>query len=267
MHSLYSPDYWYDSGKVSLAEVGSMTLELTRLSQITGDPKYFDRAQRAIDYIEQIVLPRSELKPLVPSFFDSNVRPGMSDKQIGGQYGFGAMADSYYEYLIKQHQLIGGATEQYKNLYAGSIDMAYKTMIAASRVVPGRDLLIFGTMYNKMFKPIVEHLGCFTGGMLGLGARLLNRPADLIAGQAITDTCYWVGASTPAGVQPESVTFFEKGEAGMYQNLTTLIPSKVEGEPDEKVQREYLKGVVPGGKQIVPWYIGRPETAESVFYM
>jgi mannosyl-oligosaccharide alpha-1,2-mannosidase len=38
--------------KVSLAEIGSLTLEFTRLSQITGDPKYFDAVQRVTDILE-----------------------------------------------------------------------------------------------------------------------------------------------------------------------------------------------------------------------
>lgn len=36
---------WMMSGRVSLAEVGSMTLELTRLSQVTGDRWYFDKVR------------------------------------------------------------------------------------------------------------------------------------------------------------------------------------------------------------------------------
>lgn len=43
---------------VSLAEVGSMTLELMRLSQATGDRQWFDLAQRAMDFIHQRVIPR-----------------------------------------------------------------------------------------------------------------------------------------------------------------------------------------------------------------
>lgn len=83
---------WFASGRVSLAEVGSMTLELTRLSQITGDRWYFDRAQRAIDYLDQIVIPRSDMKPLLPSAFDSQVE--RTNIQVQGDYTFGGMGES-----------------------------------------------------------------------------------------------------------------------------------------------------------------------------
>ena len=82
---------WYQSGRVSLAEVGSMTLELTRLSQVSGDRWYFDRAQRAIDYLDQVVIPRSELSPLLPSMFDSQVE--RTNLSVQGEYTFGGMCE------------------------------------------------------------------------------------------------------------------------------------------------------------------------------
>ena len=80
---------WFPSGRVSLAEVGSMTLELTRLSQVTGDRWFFDRAQRAIDYLDQVVIPRSDMKPLLPAAFDSQVE--RTNVQVQGDYTFGGM--------------------------------------------------------------------------------------------------------------------------------------------------------------------------------
>jgi mannosyl-oligosaccharide alpha-1,2-mannosidase len=80
---------WYNSGRVSLAEVGSMTLEMTRLSQLTGDRWYFDRVQRAIDYLEEVVVPRSTMTPLLPLFFDSQIE--RTNLQVQGEFGYGAM--------------------------------------------------------------------------------------------------------------------------------------------------------------------------------
>ncbi len=37
-----------------------------------------------------------------------------------------------------------------------------------------------------------EHLTCFAGAMLGLGAKLLDRPKDLNFGEKFTQTCYWL---------------------------------------------------------------------------
>lgn len=254
-------DYFHN-GHVSLAEVGSMNLELTRLSQVTGDRWYFDQAQRAIDYIENIVIPASDLAPLVPSMFDSNV-----GSRLNGYYTFGALADSYYEYLLKQHQLIGGATNQFANMYAQAVDKAQELMFTNLTYYPGRNLMTISG-YNHPGRGLayeLEHLTCFAGGMLGLGSRLLDRPQDLVAGSDFTKTCYHVGASTASGLQPEKVNFFDTHmpETILYENITAII----EDEEDEYVTIRKLKGTPQGTVNVDGRYLGRPETAESVFYM
>lgn len=256
---------WFYNGRVSLAEVGSMTLELTRLSQVTGDRWYFDRAQRAIDYIQNVVVPASDLAPLVPATFDSNV-----PDRIGGYYTFGAMADSYYEYLIKQHHLIGGATDQFADMYKRAIDMAHDVLAVDLPYYPGRRMMTFSGRnspgHGHTFD--LEHLTCFAGGMLGLGSRLLDRPADLVAGDAFTRTCYHLGASTASGLQPEIVYFLNPSlpEANLYENITAVVEDAEDAE-DEYVDVVKLKGIPQGTSGVDGRYLGRPETAESVFYM
>lgn len=253
---------YFFNGRVSLAEVGSMTLELTRLSQVTGDRWYFDRAQRAIDYIQNVVVPASDLAPLVPATFDSNV----PDKVVG-YYTFGAMADSYYEYLIKQHQLIGGATDQFADMYARAIDMAHQVLAVDLPYFRGRQMRTFSGRnspgHGSTFD--LEHLTCFAGGMLGLGSRLLDRPDDLIAGDAFTRTCYHLGASTASGLQPEIVHFLNPNmpEVDFFENITAIV----EDAEDEYVNIVKLKGMPQGTTSVDGRYLGRPETAESVFYM
>jgi mannosyl-oligosaccharide alpha-1,2-mannosidase len=38
---------------VLVSEPGSLTLEFTRLSQITGDPRYYDAVQRIMDVFDE----------------------------------------------------------------------------------------------------------------------------------------------------------------------------------------------------------------------
>lgn len=105
-------------------------------------------------------------------------------------------------------------------------------------------------------------------------------------GQRLTQTCYWAvssnailychyllktyylqGAATVSGLQPEKIWFHTASEPWAYQNIT--IPLGVyskEGE-EEVLVKEILRGNPPGLKSGNRVYIGRPETAESVFYM
>ena len=57
---------------------------------------------------------------------------------LHGTYSFGAQSDSYYEYLIKVHHLIGDGVDQYKRMYTAAIDSAYEFLIRDVDVVPGK---------------------------------------------------------------------------------------------------------------------------------
>ena len=78
------------------AELGSLSLEFTRLSILTGDAKFFDAMQRITDRFEQ-----AQSKSKLPGMWPMVVNPQEPD--FGGDYWFtlGAMADSLYEYLPK----------------------------------------------------------------------------------------------------------------------------------------------------------------------
>jgi mannosyl-oligosaccharide alpha-1,2-mannosidase len=212
-------------GSVSVAEVGSMTLELVRLSQITKDRTWYDLAQRAMDYIEERVIPRSAYEPLIPLWFQPDA--ALTSPMVG-PLTFGGLADSYYEYLIKTYKLLGAgeAAQQYRRIYEQSVDRARKTIYVDIDVVPGRDLLAIGKLENGRLIPEIEHLTCFAGAMLGLGARLLDRKTDLRDAERFTQSCYWLSAATPTGLQPEVVEFFDSGNTqlngpgGMYENVT-----------------------------------------------
>lgn len=79
-----------------MAEIGSLSLEFTRISQISGDPKFFDAIQRIYDVLE-----REQALTKLPGMWPVVVNA--KDGNFTGDSGFtlGAMADSVYEYLPK----------------------------------------------------------------------------------------------------------------------------------------------------------------------
>jgi mannosyl-oligosaccharide alpha-1,2-mannosidase len=292
---------FYRLQTVSLAEVGSMTLELVRLSQITKDRHWFDLAQRAMDYIEERVIPRGVYPPLIPMWFQPDSPLSVS---MTGPLSVGALADSYYEYLIKAYQLLGGnaVAQQYRRIYDESVERIRQVLYADVTVVPGRDILALGKLEGGRLVPEIEHLTCFAGAMLGLGSKLLSKAQDMLDATRFTQSCYWLSAATPSGVQPDITEFYENEtpEAFMHENVTleghllhpivedvqvsSSIPntyrdpqgvlrwredgSEVETARGESV--EYyarLKGIPPGANKVSKRYLNRPETIESVFYM
>lgn len=89
------------SGCSPVSEVGSLQLEFRDLSLITGDPRY----RQAVDAAMQGL--QSHLQGgLVPRL----VTQATGDF-VHGAYSIGAGVDSYYEYLLKQY-LQTGKTER-----------------------------------------------------------------------------------------------------------------------------------------------------------
>lgn len=82
---------------ILVAEIGSLSLEFTRLSQVTGDMKYFDAIQQVMDVFEE-----QQNKTNLPGMWPVVVNPRDKDfaKSSNG-FTIGGMADSAYEYLPK----------------------------------------------------------------------------------------------------------------------------------------------------------------------
>lgn len=79
-----------------VAEIGSLSLEFTRLSQLSGDMKYFDAIQRIMDVLDQ----QQNLTKL-PGMWPILVDAHTGDFSHDTFFTLGGMADSVYEYLPK----------------------------------------------------------------------------------------------------------------------------------------------------------------------
>lgn len=242
-------------GGVALAEAGSLLLEFTRLWQVTGNRTYFDRVQRTTDWLDRNMTDGAKLGHLLPTMIIPESGAGH------GTYSFGGMADSYYEYLIKGHQLLGGKLAQYGRMYSEAIDSARKYLIKEIRTVPETPLVVFGASSGNRWDAKMEHLACFTGGMLGLGAKLMpkQRGQDYDLAQRMTETCWWSYNSSATGVGPEETYFYKADDPSRFDSYT---------EPDGTIRRGKPRGqpIIGVSRQMTD-YRGRPETIESVFYM
>jgi mannosyl-oligosaccharide alpha-1,2-mannosidase len=78
------------------AELGSLTLEFTRLSQLTGDPKYFDAVQRLSNELEE-----QQNSTHIPGLWPIVLNAASAVFTTDTSFTFGGMSDSLYEYLPK----------------------------------------------------------------------------------------------------------------------------------------------------------------------
>lgn len=92
-----------------LAVLGSLSLEFTRLSQITGNPKYFDAIQ-----VVMLELEECQMLTTLPGMWPEKLNSEQVNETVtfgwynNAQYTLGALADSTYEYLPKVSILIIG---------------------------------------------------------------------------------------------------------------------------------------------------------------
>lgn len=92
---------------VLLAELGSFTMEFTRLSILTGDPKFYD----AVDRITRLLAAQQD-KTLLPGMWPVVVNARTPDLTMDNWFTLGAMADSTYEVSL--------ATRVFLNVRANS---------------------------------------------------------------------------------------------------------------------------------------------------
>lgn len=77
---------------VLLAEMGSLAMEFTRLSQLTGDPKWFDAVHRIT-----LLLEANTQATLLPGMFPISIGVRVLDFSADNSFTLNGMADSFFE--------------------------------------------------------------------------------------------------------------------------------------------------------------------------
>jgi mannosyl-oligosaccharide alpha-1,2-mannosidase len=231
---------------VLIAEAASASLEFTRLSQLTGDMRYFDAISRVTD-----VLDTQQGKTKLPGMWPISVNMRKPDLTWDGFFGLGAMADSAYEYLPKMHQLLNGIgpiAAQYQKMYEYAMSTAITHTLFRPMVHDKADILIAGANVDGRRQENGQHLVCFAGGMFALGGRLFDNGTHMDIGRKISEGCAWTYKNAPNGIMPEVFSMTA---------CPTLSACESTLEPGSSPFRD-----VGDGR-----YVLRPEAIESIFYM
>ncbi|CAM9566441.1 unnamed protein product [Pylaiella littoralis] len=213
--------------KSVLAEIGTLQVEFRYLSKITGDSKYADKANKVFDLMYEVKTNQG----LFPIHFSPS-----SGNPIGSQVTFGALGDSFYEYLLKTW-LQGGKTEyKYREMYDRAMNGMTRLLLKKSEP---SGLTYVSDLHGNQNQHKMDHLACFLAGTLALGAQTADDPAtaarDMKTAKALAYTCYQMYDRQKTGLAPEMV-YFEKGK-------DMVVPPKA------------------------AYNILRPETAEALFVL
>ncbi|KAJ9057578.1 hypothetical protein DSO57_1021267 [Entomophthora muscae] len=201
----------------SLANIGSCQLEFARMSQLTGDPKYFNAALKVYDVLDQNK-PGSGLY-----YADLDVNTG---KFTSKTLTYGAIGDSFYEYLIKLRVMLGPQNgAKYLRMFDESM-IQFKSQL----LVPcyGNRLCLGFNDRNGKFQPLIQHLNFFVPGMLLLGDGYLPGRNLSAIGLDLLETFSHIPRLARTGLAPELVSFSPNAEMRIESKANILRPELVE---------------------------------------
>jgi len=181
-----------------LATIGTLVLEWSRLSDLTGDQQYSNLARKGEDYL---LNPRPSYNVPFPGLLGTNIdiSTGMLVDASGGWVGGD---DSFYEYLIKAYVYDQDRFATYKDrwIVAAESTISYLTSHPDSRP----DLTYVAEFNNKTLVLESQHLACFDGGNFILGGTVLGNQSFIDYGLQLVAGCHNTYTSDYTKIGPET---------------------------------------------------------------
>ncbi|KAI0164099.1 glycoside hydrolase family 47 protein [Xylariaceae sp. FL1272] len=247
------PDGPVASGETNgLATIGTLVLEWTHLSDLTGDDKYAELSQKGESYLLNVKNP--EVGEPYPGLVGTNVYVdnGTFADSTGGWNGG---TDSFYEYLIKMYLYDPSRFELYKDRWIAAVDSTIEYLTSHPTTRPDLTFVAYYTGAGKdKLRFYSQHLACFNGGNIILGGLTLDKQEYIDYGLELVNGCHDTYASTETGIGPESFVWQDSSVAANASN-NGAAPSD---------QAAFYK---ESGFWIdSSYYIQRPEVIESYYY-
>ena len=257
----------------STAEATTLQLEMKYLSKLTGEPIYWQRAEKIIKVVDEQQMEDG----LLPIF----INPGTGTFN-GRNIRLGSRGDSYYEYLIKQFLQTKGGEPVYLDLWNEALEGMKKHLITYTK---DASLTVLAERQNGLGQALtakMDHLVCFMPGTIALavtnGSTITQAKTrlgalwtpkhdeNLALAAELMKTCWGMYAVTPTGLAPE-ISYFHVDDPPREwlahinptwtpptsHNLTSDHDAAWRSDYDIHKQDEHN--------------LQRPETVESLFYM
>ncbi|KAG6829765.1 hypothetical protein H0H92_003555 [Tricholoma furcatifolium] len=278
----------YSANIISTAEVSTLQLEFRYLSHLLDDDVYWRRVENVMRVIKEARLP-SGLAAI-----HMNVAEG---QYVTSDIRLGSRGDSYYEYLLKQFIQTNGTEGVYADMYDDTMAGIHEHLIhktARTRMTYTSELVPERTKSGEItwrLSPKQDHLVCFLGGSLMLGATRTGALVDKVSvpprhhelspigkrdwrtGVELVKTCVNT-YDTATGLSPEIVHF--RIPSDKLDNAASNVPvdwyikGARPGAPAPYDARYMLRYYLPSFVKDTRLTIGyvmfiSPETVESIF--
>jgi mannosyl-oligosaccharide alpha-1,2-mannosidase len=272
---------------LSLAEVGTLSLELKYLAYISKERRFWDAAEKIGQTLNKN-MPKDGL-------VTDRVSPD-SGTYTGETVQIGGGADSFYEYLLKQYYQTNQTQPEYLTAYRTTTNaMVHKMLYRTAQ----SSLVYVAEMSWDSPVASFGHLSCFMGAVLSLGVThgkpLKLKPDwtdtdahDFWVAQELAKTCMAMYETNPNYLAPESVMLRHSKRVVDVFNLTKV--DEADAVPTRTGQNQYFDDVDLVRRQGLPaakatptqvemdlkeiWVrndgsfgLLRPETLETWFYL
>ncbi|XP_020103237.1 mannosyl-oligosaccharide 1,2-alpha-mannosidase MNS1-like [Ananas comosus] len=210
----------WTGGDSILADSGTEQLEFIALSQRTGDPKYQQKVENTIKQLQKIY-PKDGLLPIF-------INPHSGTPSYS-TITFGAMGDSFYEYLLKvwiqgnKTDAVRHYREMWETSMEGLLSLIRKSTPSSFSYICEKN---GDTLSDKM-----DELACFVPGMLALGASGYGLEKDqkmMTLAKELARTCYNFYQSTPTKLAGENYFFHSGQDMSVGTSWNILRPETVE---------------------------------------
>ena len=270
-----------DNGASSTAEAATLQLEFKYLAKLTGEKHYWDKAEQAIQAIDNA----GAQDGLVPIFIYAD-----QGKFRGDNIRLGSRGDSYYgkkscllnyrgmltrvEYLIKQYLQTSKQEPIYLDLWEEALRGVRKHLITYSKP---SNLVVLGERPSGLdgaLSPKMDHLVCFMPGTIALavtggaseaearksGSWSIKQNEEMELARELMKTCWGMYKISATGLAPE-ITYFNIYDPPKMESSKKKPVARLDAAADAKWRRDYE--IKPMDKH----NLQRPETVESLFYM
>mmetsp|Transcript_1179 Transcript_1179/g.1434 ORF Transcript_1179/g.1434 Transcript_1179/m.1434 type:complete len:628 (+) Transcript_1179:65-1948(+) len=204
-----------------ISEIGSIQMEFRDLSWSTGVKEYAQKSERVFEALKKIE-PKDGLYPYFLTSLNGELHFASND------VSFGAFGDSFFEYELKLWLQGGRKESMYREMYDKSMDGMHKQLLHVSQ----NGLWYIGTRMDTIK---FDHLTCFMGGLLALGAYTdpegldsSRAQRDLRTAKQLAYTCYQMYAQMPTGLAPDVIKFSKSNGFSIVEGNYGLRPETVE---------------------------------------
>ncbi len=241
--------------KNDVSAIGTLLLEWTHLSDVTGDPKYTQLVQKAQSHLLD---PRPALSEPFPGLIGRyvNIATGLLEDSNGGWF---SGAGSFYEYLIKMYVYDAERFSKYKERWVLAADSSIKHLASNPSTRP--DLTFLAQYNGTELIYLTDHTSLFSAASFLLGGTVLNERKYVDFGLRLVESLRHMYLATATGIGPEAIGWLPSwcnGRPRLDAPDSCTIP------PQYANQTNFYKRA---GYYITnPTYMLRPEVLESIYY-